>query len=62
MDNHRQHSAHRWGAPIAGQGPDQICTLCGGRRSVMGESSECGGMMAEHIVDTQAAHDYDPHE
>ena len=50
---------HRWGPPMPGQGPSQICTVCGARRAVANDSP-CPGRVAETFAET--LHDYDPLE
>jgi len=52
---------HKWSAPPAGQGSsrDRVCTVCGYRRSVVGESSGCNGTGRDVTIETK--HEYDPY-
>jgi hypothetical protein len=51
---------HQWIKPPAGQGgsSERICSACGGRRSVMGDS-QCSGTGRDVTVET--IHDFDPY-
>jgi hypothetical protein len=57
-----QSIPHKWAKPPAGQGgaTERVCTVCGGRRSVMGESSSCTGTGRDVTIETR--HEYDPYE
>lgn len=49
--------AHSWGPPVAGAGSSKICTKCGIRQVIAG-NSPCAGRSEVGLVET--THDYDP--
>jgi len=56
----QQPKQHDWRAPPAGQGGsrEKICTVCGARRSVVGDG-QCSGVDRDVTIETK--HEYDPY-
>ena len=49
---------HRWGKPMPGAGPMQVCTVCGEKQTTITAHEECGGRPADGLAVT--AYDYEP--